>query len=450
MDMTTSLTLIINLGISEAMLNFRPVRRSGILSAVFILLSLAGPAPAQSPPASSTNTVVGLEQLVEEILQRNPELDFYRAEIAAAKAGQRAARQWSNPEFSAELGSKRVWERHGPALGDGVAWSVSVAQIIEWPGRIPLRKAIANRQLELAQLGLAHFRNQLATRIRARARVAFAAQQKVEALDEINQRLEALVAVLVQREAAGITPLLDRRILEAQRLALEQRAHEYRMERDQALIELNQWRGAAAEAPLRLVADWQLATNVPPVPRLLLMALSNSFELRHRQVELAQQGFQVELARHERYPAIKVGPYYSAETAQDAERIVGISVSLPLPLWNKNEAAVETARARQQQAEASLRVLQLELEQQVARHALALQQQLRHLARWSPQAMQAFREAADLADEHYRLGAVPVTLYVEMQMKYLEAFEALLTARQQAIEHQLQLEALLGRPLNGL
>ncbi|WCJ60172.1 TolC family protein [Fontisphaera persica] len=428
------------------MLSLRPL--SGVLFALALPIFLTS-APATAL-AAATNPVVQVEQLVEEILQRNPELDFYRAEIAAAKAGQRTARQWSNPEFTAELGSKRVWERHGPALGDGVAWSVSVSQTFEWPGRLALRKAIANRQVELAQLGLSHFRNQLAARVRATARVAFAAQQRVDVLEEIGQRLESLLAVLVQREAAGVTPVLDQRILEAQRLGLEQRAHENRQERDLALIELNQWRGLPADTPLRLSANWQLVTNVPPLPQLMYWALSNSFELRLRQVELAQQGFQVELARHERYPTIKVGPYYSAESAQDTERIVGVAVSLPLPLWNKNEGAIEAARARQMQAEASLRMLQLELEKQVARHALALRQQLQYLNRYPPETMEAFRKAADLADEHYRLGAVPVTLYVEMQMKYLEAYEAMLTARQQAMEHQLQLEALLGRPLNGL
>lgn len=426
------------------MLPFRPVSR--IVSRILLTLILT---PALMPAADtpSTNHVLAVEQLVEAILQRNPELDFYRAEIAAAKAGQRAAAQWSNPEFSAELGSKRVWERHGPKLGDGVAWSVSATQPIEWPGRILLRKAIANRQLEAAQMGLLHFRNQLATRVRAKAWVAFAAQQKVGVLEEIHQRLDALLSVLVQREPAGVTPVLDQRILEAQRLALEQRAHDYRQERDLALIELNQWRGAEADAPLRLTAEWSLATNVPPVSQLLFHALTNSFELRMRQAELAQQGIQVELARNERYPTIKVGPYYSAETAQDAQRIVGVALSFPLPLWNRNEASVDAAKARQMQAEASCRMIQLELEQQTARHALALRQQLQHLRRWPPKTMEAFREAANLADQHYRLGAVPVTLYVEMQMKYLEAFEALLTARQQAMEHQLQLEALIGRPL---
>jgi len=70
--------------------------------------------------------------------------------------------------------------------------------------------------------------------------------------------------------------------------------------------------------------------------------------------------------------------------------------------------------------------------------------------RWRPDAQAQFREAAELADRHFRLGAVPVTIYVEMQMKYLDALEALLQTRQEALEQRQQLEVLIGQPLDSL
>jgi cobalt-zinc-cadmium efflux system outer membrane protein len=55
----------------------------------------------------------------------------------------------------------------------------------------------------------------------------------------------------------------------------------------------------------------------------------------------------------------------------------------------------------------------------VTDHALALETRLAEMAQWRPDAQAQFREAAELADRHFRLGAVPVTIYIEMQMKYL-------------------------------
>ena len=115
------------------------------------------------PPPLSTNVEPAkLEPLVAEVVERNPELSFYRAEIAAAKGERRTAAAWENPELSASLGHKQV--RGGALSDEGLAWSVGVQQSIEWPGRIPLRKAIANHQVQLAELGLAQFKMALAAR----------------------------------------------------------------------------------------------------------------------------------------------------------------------------------------------------------------------------------------------------------------------------------------------
>ena len=56
--------------------------------------------------------------------------------------------------------------------------------------------------------------------------------------------------------------------------------------------------------------------------------------------------------------------------------------------------------------------------------------------------------AAALADRHYRLGAVPIATYVELQKQYLEAVEALLDTRTEALEAGHQLELLTGVSLS--
>jgi cobalt-zinc-cadmium efflux system outer membrane protein len=66
------------------------------------------------------------------------------------------------------------------------------------------------------------------------------------------------------------------------------------------------------------------------------------------------------------------------------------------------------------------------------------------MARWRPDSAQHFKDAAELADRHYRLGAVAITTYVELQEKYLEAVEALLDTRRQALEAAQELERLTG------
>jgi len=181
---------------------------------------------------------------------------------------------------------------------------------------------------------------------------------------------------------------------------------------------------------------------------LVAAALTNNFELRMRQAELEQQGFKVELARKEKYPAFSVEPYFSRERAADTERQAGIGLSVPLPLWNRNEGRVASEEARRQQAITSLFVAQQTVERQVVEKAGAYRTRLEEMAKWRPDSVQQFKEAAALADRHYRLGAVPIATYVELQKQYLEAVEALLDTRREAMEAGQQIRVLTGIDFN--
>src|SRR5205814_10692674 len=140
---------------------------------------------------------------------------------------------------------------------------------------------------------------------------------------------------------------------------------------------------------------------------------------------LAQQGFRVQLAKNERFPAISVGPTISEERAGDWQRIIGVGVSLPLPLWNRNKGNIDVAVARQMQADVSLNVTEREIQRKVVEAALTYESKLREMAKWRPDSVHHFKEAAEVADRHYRLGAVPSPTFVELQRQYLEPAEAL-------------------------
>src|SRR6266446_6786736 len=217
-------------------------------------------------PATSA---VLVEDLVAEALKSNPELNFYLAEISAAKAGRKSAALWPNPEVSGSVGYKNSRERSTGLSAEGVAWSVSLVQPFEWPGRIGLRKSIANREVELAELGLERFRIALSSRIRVAAYRLFAAQEKAAAAREVAERFRALREVLVQREPAGVTPLLETRVIEATELTMQRKASEAELASQAALLELNQLRGAAPGERLR-VARAQSDFRAPEKTAVLL------------------------------------------------------------------------------------------------------------------------------------------------------------------------------------
>jgi outer membrane protein, heavy metal efflux system len=406
-------------------------------------LVMAGQSLAVAPETSITATnQVLLNTVVGEVLEHNPELNFYRAQIGIAKGEHQTFGTWSNPELSASAGSKRVTS--GSLSEEGLAWSVAVKQTFEWPGRIPLRKAIANRDIELAELGFNQFKNALTARTYVLVYTLFAAQEKAIAAREVAERYQALREVLVQRDSAGLTPALEIRIIEATELSLQRKATEARLAEQSALLELNQLRGHPLEESLRIAPPQISFTPAPELGILLAKAQTNNFEIRMRQVELEQQGFRVSLARNERYPAFSVEPYYSDERAIDQEKRFGVGISVPLPLWNRNSGKIASEKARQEQAATSLALVQRNVGRQVTEKALAYRTKLEEMGRWRPDSVQQFKSAAELADRHYRLGAVPMTVYIELQKQYLEAVEALLDTKKEALEAGQELQTLTG------
>ncbi len=421
--------------------------RSSFLFVVCLATTLGLVAQAESDPVPSPVVeAVTIEALVTATLAQNPELRFYEAEIAAAKAGRKTAGLLANPEVSGTVGQKRTHDPAGQLAGEGVAWSVSVMQTFEWPGRLGLRKAIANRDVELAGLGLARFRASLAARTRTLAYGLFATQEKADATAEVAARLRSLKEVLVQRDPAGITPLLETRVIEAMELTTQRQAADAALAVESVLLELNALRGLTDAGRLTVTAAELAFRPADELARFLTLALTNNFDLRLRAAELAQQGFRVELAKNDRWPGISVGPMVSEENADGRDRIIGVGVSFPLPLWNRKTANVDAAKARQMQAETLLVVAQRDTDRQVRQAAAAYGTKLREMERWRPDAAGHFREAAELADRHYRLSAVPAATYVELQRQYLDAVNGLLDTKREALEAAQQLELLTGLP----
>ncbi len=383
------------------------------------------------------------EALVAEIPATNPELQFYREELAAVRAGARVTTTRPAPELAVELGRKRASDPAGLSA-EGTVWSVSLSQTFDWPGRLDLRKSLANSNVALAELGLARFEAALQARARTLAYGLYAAEVHAAAVREVADRYAALKEIFLARDPAGLTPQLESRIIEAQELVLQRRATTAALAVQAARVELNQLRGAPVETALE-IAPVTLAFHPAPTPAdLLAAAHENNFEFRARKLELEQQGFAVQLARHEQRPSFTVSPFVSQENAGDRETIAGVGLSLPLPVGARARATQDLAGARQRQAEAAVGRAERDLTRDVLAAAAAFTAHREEAARWTPGAAEEFHAAAVLADRHYRLGAVPLTTYVELQNAYLDAIEAILSTQREALESGLQLQLLTG------
>jgi len=407
----------------------------------FISVLITGIAPVHAENSSTAPNHTTPAALVRQALAYNSELKFYAAEIAAAKGTLKTAGTIRNPELNTEAGYKNTRDNSGGPSGQGATWSVSVNQTFEYPGRIALRKAIAKGDVNLAEIHLQQFRLTLAARVRTLAYSISIAEERSMAAREVADRFQGLGDVLAQRPPAGVTPLLETRIIDANTLNFRRQEREAALAARTAAAELNQLCGRRADATLQVSAG-ELNLLEVSLRTLVDAARAKAFDIRIRQRELAQQGFKVALARNERFPAIAVGPYYSQENAIEKEHQAGIGISLPLPLWDRNIGNIETSKAREEQAQASLLATQREVERRVTQSAATFEMKREQIANWQADTVAKFREAAELADRHYRLGAVALPVYVETQKQYLEIVGALQEMKKDALQAAQELEIL--------
>lgn len=402
------------------------------------LLSLVVPAHAKE----ETNSAFSIEELVSRALSENPEIQFYESQISASQSDRRLAAQLGNPELDFEIG--RMTSSSEGFSSEGTAYAVSVVQPIEWPGRIGLRKAIADGDVQLARLGLERFKYHLASEIRQLAFRLSLAQEKAALAESVAIRFEAVQEVLLQREVGGITPRLEIKAIQAAAITTEKEALDAAIEMQRVLLELNRRMGRRANTPLTVQRVRYEFPEPQKLPTLMTRTLENNYEMHVRRAELAQQGFRVSLAENERYPTISVGPYISREEAGELEREAGIGFSLELPIFRNGKAEVRREQAREAQAEALIETTARELEQQIAEASLVYSSSWRQLETWGDQHETELRDAAELADRHYRLGAVPVTTYIEVQENYLGALSAIADVEADALEAALRIEQLTG------
>ncbi len=423
-------------------------RWAGAMTTCAGLLLVSAVRAAAAP--LEAQAAVSIDRLVDDIVANNAERQFYERELAAARVGRVAAGRLADPEMVVEFGEKTTGGANsgiggnGNTFGPGLAYQVSVVQPLEFNGRIALRRAIADRQIDLAMLGYQHYTATLAARARTLAYTLFTASTKADAASAVAARIESVAAVTVQRDIAGPSPLIGVRILEAGALTARRQAETAVADYSAALYELNQLRGFPFASRIRLITPRLALPTLPPQSVLVERAQTRNFEIRSLLTELDQQGLKTSLARRSRVGSINVGPYYRQETAGTTDRFAGIHVTVPLPLWNRQAGDVAVEQARAAQAESALFAQVRTVERTLFDQAAIYRARTASLARLPADSAARFREMADTAERSYRLGAVTATVYLDAQRQYLEASTAILDTRREALAAGLQIDVLTG------
>ncbi|MDD2942371.1 MAG: TolC family protein [bacterium] len=397
--------------------------------------------------AESRKPTLSLNAIVQTVADKNPELQYYNAEISKADGAVLNAQKLQNPEFAIDFGRKES-SASGIHQGQGLIWEVSYAQTFEYPGRIELREAIAQKHVTIAELQLNKFRLALSNKATNIALELFQAQQNQETTQDIAYKVYNIFKVISQRESAGPAIILEKSLIEGSAISFRQRAIEFAGETEKLSIELNSLSGTDISSRYQVhVTHFGKIPIIPSERSLEAMAFESNPDLRIKKAELAQQGLKVQLALHETNPSLTVRPYYSEERADELEKTIGISLAVPLPIYNDNSGNIAIERAQTSQAETSLRTLEREIKGKITSLYASYRLRSEQIATLGSKSVNSLRNAAQEAEKQYELGVIPAATYLQLQEQYLNNLILYRTSHTQLLKNVAELEQIVAEPL---
>jgi cobalt-zinc-cadmium efflux system outer membrane protein len=412
-------------------------------------LALAAAYIAAAPILFAQETAsFSIDSLVQAALQNNAELKSYEAEVGVARGLRTQAGFFKNPDVSFEMGGREVRDESNILQGNGTTMTISVMQTFQFPGKGTLRKAIANKNIEIAELGMEQFRLSLAGQVRVLAYEHLAATAEANAAEAVYKQSRELASQLNAQANFGARLQIEIRLVQASLVELGAAIKDASLRREETRTQLNALLGRPQNLPLRIASPLSPPKRQLSESKVVFAAQNNNPLLKIRRKELERSARELSAARLDVAPDFAIGPFFSRDVAGDTEQNIGGAISATLPIWDWNIGNIQSAKARSTVAEALRVKAERDVEAQILSRLKAYELTNRQLSQIPSGLLKDVQEASTLADTQFRNGSIGAQLYLDAQSAYLNALRASQTAVLDAWRTLLDLNLLTGGQLD--
>ncbi len=413
-----------------------------LLAALLALpgLFMAHPAAAQQQIMADGTRVLGINDLIDTVLQNNPGLKAARFTIDVATAAVTTAGAYPNPRFEVSGGRNATPSALSGQAGN--VTSVGVAQLIENPA---LRSARINSSLFAEQgsrQALSQVRNELVSQVKLRAYEYLLrkaeAQAAAEALVLLEQTRER-IKVRVETGEAGTFDLIR---ADAEIVNARQREESARLQIAQAAIALNRLAAGTLPPKWELDAELNDTAPLPSLDTLKQEAVRLNPEIRVLEAELERTRSRIEEARASILPGVdlRMSQVREPDVRQD---IVGLSVQVPI--FDQRRGQRAEAIADRERTLARLEGRRAELVQQLELAWRSVEIARVRVQALSEGAVKASEAALRVAEAAYRFGERGILEVLDAQRVLRAVRQDLLLARFQLQSSLIELDTLAGR-----
>ena len=294
-------------------------------------------APAEAKGAAS------LTALVQEAMERNPEIQAARRAVEAKRARVPQAGAWPDPKLSVSYGGNVLPPFTVMAGDPSSARQVMAEQEIPYPGKTRLRTEIASRDADAETLAYEAVWRRIAAEVKQAYFDLWFTDQSVATLRKDRELLEKFEKIAEIRYSVGKAAQQD--VLKAQveltRLIERQTVLEQSRQTFQA--QLNSLRNLPVDAPIGTPEELKTSNVGASLDELQAAAQANYPALKQQQTMVAENRLAVDLAKREVRPDFSVGyTYMQRDRLPD---MYGITFSTSLPIFRHRKQAMAIAEA---------------------------------------------------------------------------------------------------------
>ena len=299
------------------------------------------PALPPQPPADADQ----LRALVQEALERNPEVQAARRAIEAKRARVPQARAWPDPTVSVSYGGN-VLPPFTLMNGDpSSARQFTAEQEIPFPGKTRLRGEIAAREADAETLNYQAVLRRIEAEVKQAYFDLYFTDQSLSTLHKDRELLQRFAKVAEIRYSVGKAAQQDvlRAQVELSRLAERQTLLD--QTRQTLVAQLNSVRDLPVDAPVGSPDKIRQSTLVLSFDELLAAAQASFPVLKRQRALVEANRFAVELARKELRPNFSLGYTYMQRAGMPDMYGLTFSTSLPVFHRSKQDPAIAEAAA---------------------------------------------------------------------------------------------------------
>ncbi len=396
-----------------------------------------------SVDAASLTGGLTLNQVIAEVLLKNPELQAFSLEVRAREARTLQAGLWPNPQL-------QVQSEDITGTGDFNSFrktqtTVQLNQWIRLGGKIAKKERVAALSKDLAQWDYEVQRMNVLTRAGQAFIELLTRQEQLKLADDLIHLAETNFKTVSARVESG-------KVSSIQAVKAKVALSKTRLDREKVLSQLQSARRRLglnwAEPNPRfdtVIGDIYTVEALPSYDVLLGQVEGNP-NLTRWAAEMERRQAKVEFEKSKAIPDIQLqGAFRRIESDQANTLVMGITV--PLNIFDRNQGGISEARHRLAKAEAEKSAIRLQLQTMLAEIYNQLTLSHRQATALKNEILPGAQTAFGAVQEGYRFGKFGLMDVLDSQRTFFESQSRYLEALGNYHKAVLAIERIIGEPL---